>query len=169
MKQKLLLTFLAMIALIGFTTHATAQYEVKDSFYFMKGDGEFSDAEKDEEAQYIFNNCTNNVIQSLYFDCACIAGAFRQERDNEKLVPQAQIINSLFTDKKGQCANTANIAGEAYQSCQEYASIFRAQYKNNNNYCKCVANKTALEFTKRPKLDTNHINRIRSNAMVSCS
>ncbi len=160
---------LIICALSAFTADdAAAQYEVKDSFYFMKGDGEFSDAEKDEEALYVFNTCQSNAIQSLYFDCACIAGAFRQERDSEKLVPQSQIINALFNDNNSQCANTIGIAGDAYESCQEYSSIYRARNKDNNKYCKCVANKTALNFQKKPILNTDYIRQLRSGAMLSC-
>lgn len=165
---RIFLSFLAASILIcGFISQAHA-LDTKDSYYFMKDDNEFSDEEKDEEAQYVFDMCNYNILQRTYFDCACIAGAFRQERDKEELVPQNQIINSILTQDTRGCANTVGIAGETYRFCTEYAAAFRYREKNNEEYCECVANQTARNFTKNPRMNMNHVTNIRVDAMSYC-
>jgi len=159
---------LILVATTSFSKNSYAQFKVKDSFYFMKDDEEFSDEEKDEEAQYIHDQCVNNSIQSVYFDCACVAGAFRAERDKEKIMPQSQIVNTILTSDVYGCANTAAIAGETYEFCSEYARVFRSRKKNNSQYCKCVANTMAHNFKKEPQLRRRHIKDLRVNAMGSC-
>lgn len=156
--------FLALV----FTLPVYAAYEVKDSYYFMKDDGEFSPEEKDEEAQYVYEECERNAFQKIYYDCGCIAGAFRQERDKEKLIPQGQIVSDLFDNKELGCANTTAIAGNTYEFCNEFAKVFRSRKKNNQQYCECVANKVAHDFTKEPRLRTRYMEKLRSNAMLSC-
>jgi hypothetical protein len=163
--------FLRIIALciLAFTISPSAQAEVKDSFYFMKDDGVFSDEEKDEEAEYIHTRCLKNPFQSIYYDCGCIAGAFRVQRDAEKLIPQSQILEELANDKESPCVNTATIAGDTYEFCYDYVNIFRARDKNNVRYCKCVANRSAKNFKKNPTLSSRNIEKIKSNAMQSCN
>lgn len=163
-----ILTSLLIFTMSNSSNTAHAQYEIKDSFYFMKDDGEFSDEEKDEEAEYIYQTCNNNSIQSTYFDCACLAGAFRQERDKEKLVPQANLINSVLTDNSRGCANTAQIAGETYEFCTEYARSFRSRKKDNEGYCKCVANTMANSFKKNPIMRRKNIQNLRTEALGAC-
>ncbi|HPF77655.1 MAG TPA: hypothetical protein PLF01_00065 [Alphaproteobacteria bacterium] len=143
--------------------------EVKDSYYFMKDDGEFSPEEKDEEAQYIYEQCEQNTFQSLFFDCACIAGAFRQERDKEKLIPQANLLNSLFEeDNQRGCANVTAMAGDTYKFCQSFVKAHRQKEKNNEQYCECVANTVARNFAKKPRLSTRFQESLTSEAMISC-
>ena len=166
--KKHLIFFLALTFVAVFSAPAFAQYEVKDSFYFMKDDGEFSAEEKDEEAEYIYQKCEKNSIQRVYFDCACLAGAFRVARDKEKLVPQSTIVNSILTRDSRGCANTVAIAGDAYEFCTEYARVFRSRRKNNENFCGCVANKMALDFKKTPVLRKRKIEKMRTKALVSC-
>lgn len=141
---------------------------VKDSFYFMKDDGEFSDEEKDEEAQYIYGVCEANVFQRTYFDCACIAGAFRQDRDKEILIPQSNLLNSLYTDNQRGCTNTPAIAGEAYEFCQNYADTYRNRETNNKEFCECVANDVATKFAKDPYLKVDYIGNLKSDALFRC-
>lgn len=144
--------------------------EPMNSFYFMKDDGEFSEEEKDKEALYIYGQCSNNAIQSIYFDCACIAGAFRAERDKEDLVPQSQIVSKLFNQADTPCANTIGIAGDAYKKCQSFTKTFRNREteESNESYCTCVANSAAIRFSKKPDLNLRYIEKIKTNAMVSC-
>ena len=158
-----------VIALLALNISPNAQAQVKDSFYFMKDDGIFSDEEKDEEAEYIHQQCTKNIFKNVYYDCTCIAGAFRVQRDEEKLIPQSKILENLVSKKNTQCINTAAIAGDAYKFCYDYVKIFRSRDKNNEQYCGCVANKTAHSFKENPVLRTRNIEKIRSKAMLSCN
>jgi hypothetical protein len=143
--------------------------QVKDSFYFMKDDNEFSDEEKDLEAQYVFETCNQNFIQRVYFDCGCVAGAFRVERDKEDLIPQTTIVHNIMSEKRPECANSIGIAGETYEFCTEYARVFRERKTNNEGYCSCVANNTANKFKKKPRLSLRYIEDIRLDSMLTCN
>lgn len=156
------------LLLIAFIIPVTAQAEVKDSFYFMKDDGEFSAEEKDEEAEYIYAQCQANPFQSIYFDCACIAGDFRNQRDAEMLIPQGEILSKITNNPKAECINTTVIAGDTYKFCLEYSETFRSRSNNNDDYCQCAANKSALGFKRKPDLKLSNIENIKSRAMVSC-
>lgn len=141
----------------------------KDTYYFLKGDGEFSDEEKDEEAFYIYQQCSSNIMQRVYFNCECVAGAFRQIRDSdEKLRPQSMILDEIFEDDSRGCINKPAIAGENYRFCLNYANTMRARSKENEGYCTCVANKVADDFGNNPKLKTKNIENLRTDALVSC-
>ncbi len=162
-KQILILTFLA------FSLPQIAQAEIKDSFYFMKDDGIFSDEEKDEEAQYIYQVCENNNFQKIYFDCACIAGDFRNQRESELLIPQGEIYSEITDNPRPECINTTSIAGDTFKDCMEYSQTFRSRANNNVDYCECSANRAARDFRAKPDLRLKNIEKIRSNAMVSCA
>lgn len=162
---KCLFTFL-FIALV---LPVTAQAQVKDSFYFMKDDGVFSDEEKDEEALYIYKQCQRNPFQKVYFDCGCIAGDFRLQRNEEKLIPQGELINRITSNPREECVNTTVIAGDTYTQCLEYSETFRSRARNNEEYCQCAANKAALGFKKKPDIRLRNIEKIRSGALVSCA
>lgn len=159
--------FLVFSAFMTFSFEVCAQ--VKDSFYFMKGDGEFSAEEKDEEAQYVYDQCEANAIQGIYFQCECIAGAFRAARDDGPLVPQSNLIYSLFKDKARECINKPAIAGEAYDFCQNHSRIFRSREPDNEQYCECVARQSVKEFSKDPKLRSRFISKVHVNAMSACT
>ena len=161
--------YLFTFALLFFSLSAPAQAEVKDSFYFMKDDGIFSDEEKDEEAEYIYKQCSKNPFQKVYYDCTCIAGAFRVKRDAEKLIPQGQVLDKVFDSRDNPCVDTASIAGNAYKTCMEYSAVFRERKTNNKKYCGCVANKSALDFKGKPILRTRNLEKIHSNAIVTCA
>ncbi|HPD82280.1 MAG TPA: hypothetical protein PLK85_00545 [Alphaproteobacteria bacterium] len=170
MIKNLLFLVLGFGVLIGYIPGAQAQYAVKDSFYFMKDDNFFSDDEKDEEAQYIYERCEANPFQKVFYDCSCIAGAFRNERDKEQLVPQSQIFNSLFENKEIGCVNTVEIAGDTFQFCSDFMFYSRPNMKEEERekYCGCVANRTATNYKKDPELSPQHIQKIRGDALLSC-
>ena len=112
---KVILYFVVVLFMLfgDFTSPAHAVYQVKDAFYFMKDDNEFSSEEMDEEARYVHGTCSDNSIRSVYFDCSCIAGAYRQEREKVgPYVPQSHILNGLYGKSEKGCANTEAIAGE---------------------------------------------------------
>ncbi|MEM9470248.1 MAG: hypothetical protein AAF988_08810, partial [Pseudomonadota bacterium] len=143
---------------------------VKDSFYFMKDDGEFSDKEKDSEAAYIYQRCLTSAFRRKYFDCACIAGAYRAERDKPDLIPQQRILDIVYNDPNTQCVNSMGIAGNSYDSCMLAASVFRTRKteEENEKHCQCVANQTATNFGNNPKMNLRHIERISINANLYC-
>lgn len=143
---------------------------VRDSFYYMKDDGEFSSDEKDEEALYIFQQCNSNFVQRIYYDCACVSGMFRLERDKEDLVPQSQIVTEIFTNQDSPCANTIGIAGDSYNKCMDFVNVFNEREKPqaNQQYCQCVANDFANDFSKNPSLNLRSIEKMHINSMTQC-
>lgn len=157
-----------LLAFVVSTPVAAYASDVKDSYYFMKDDGEFSDEEKDAEAMYIYGLCGSHSMRNVYYDCGCIAGAFRQKRDDGPLIPQATLFNDLLNDPDTKCTNTVGIAGAAYNHCMEYSKTFRDRETNNEEYCSCVGNKVANTFAKYPRLRSAHIVNIKSQAFSSC-
>lgn len=162
--------FLIVTIVTSATTPAFAQYDIKDSYYFMKDDGEFSDEEKDLEAEYIKEQCEESFLERRYYNCACIAGTIRVQRDGEKLMPQARLLNDIYNDPKTPCVDTAKIASESYEFCMGYARTFRTRNdsKNNEDYCKCSANTMALSYAKEPVLNIRYINRLKAKALRDC-
>lgn len=168
-KYLFLLSFL-LIGVVFNAGKAHAIYDIKDSFYFMKDDGVFSDEEKDEEAMYVYGQCAGNSMQRVYYNCACIAGAFRQIRDEDgdNIRPQSTILQTLYRSDARGCVNEERIAGDAYQLCSEYAISLRKRASDNEDYCSCVANTMVDKFTDDPKLISIHIQRLRTKAFVEC-
>ncbi|MCI5059993.1 MAG: hypothetical protein MRY79_02855 [Alphaproteobacteria bacterium] len=161
----LAVALLAMMPVSG----AHAFYGERDSIYYMQDDGEFSEEEMDLEAMYVYEQCTYNALQKVYFNCECISGAFRQEREKVgPYVPLSKIYSDLFRDNERGCANTTEIAGDNYKSCMEYARIAWARERNNEEYCGCVANRVAKDFAKEPYLRTKYIENLRLEAMSHC-
>lgn len=164
--------FLAVILLFSlFSLPANADFVVKDAVYFMKDDNVFSSEEMDEEAQFVYEECQKNLFQRRYFDCGCIAGAFRQKRDEVKhTVPQTLIIQSLVNGKAPACTNKEMIAGDTYTYCQDYSSSFRSFKKEeeNESYCKCAANKMASAFAEKPIFNLDYIRDLRLKIMSRC-
>ena len=150
------------------TTTAFAQYELKNSLYFMKDDGIFSPEEKDEEAEYVRLQCLKNSFESQYYNCSCIAGAFRIKRDDEKLMPQDKILYELFNNSDSKCVDPVRIAGNIYKTCQNFATHFRERMAENEEYCECVAKKATKLFVQQPRLKSSFTNRIKLEAMNSC-
>lgn len=165
--------FLVFVCLLA-SVPAFAQDDrnvVKDSIYFTLDDGIMTKEEMLEEAQYVHGKCMGHVYQSLYFDCACIAGAFLNER--EKRGPTALqdvILTELYRTggEKAKCGNTVDIAGSMYQECMAFSDIFRRLESNNEEYCQCVGNRMARDFSDYPYLRLAYISRLRVNAMLSC-
>lgn len=170
MNKLLFLLAFILIAATAAVGSAYAYYDVKDSFYFMKDDGEFSDEEKDEEALYVYAQCEGNALRAVYFNCGCIAGAFRQIRDDDEFIrPQETILQTLFNDDSKGCVNEERIAGQAYFNCSEYAASMRHRRKDNEEFCTCVANDVAKKFSDDPRLRSLHIQNLQTSAYTSCN
>lgn len=143
--------------------------EPRDSAYYLK-DGEFTDAEKDEEALYIFQKCNNNTIQKQLYDCSCVSGSFRNARDSEKLIPQSLILSTIYNEKDSTCANVTGVAGKTYENCMNNAKYYDESktVEESSKYCSCLANKSARDFSKSPKLDLRYFGRIKTQAAKIC-
>ena len=170
MKKLSLLVVMLLGIVVVIPTVSYAYEVVKDTYYFLRDDGEFSDEEKDEEAEYIYTQCMRNIMQRSYFNCQCIAGAFRLKRDSdEKIRPQSDILNDIFNGEKNSCVDKPKIAGLQYGFCSNYAENLRSRSKNNEEYCGCVGNTVALQFANKPLLKTHYVERLRTNALVACN
>lgn len=169
MIKKLPLMAILLFSLLSFP--AKAGFEIKDAIYFMKDDNIFSPEEMDEEAEYVYNECQKKLFQRRYYDCRCVAGAFRQKRDRvQHSMPQSLILEEIFSGGNQDCTNKEVIAGETYANCQSYAKTFRTfkTEEENESYCKCVANKMALSFAEKPNLKLNYIENLRLRSMSHC-
>ena len=162
-----LATFFMAITLMTAPAFAVG---VRDSYYYMKDDGIFSEAEKDEEAVYIYKQCKLNATIGVYFDCGCIAGAFRMQREGE-LVPQDVILQGIYHDEDSQCANPIGIAGEEFNYCLEsYQHDINLSRRGINaaQMCTCYANEVATRFSKKPKMNTKYMSKIKGASMLYC-
>lgn len=169
--------FLSTLAALFLTTlPAAAQVHdgdlVKDSVYFMLDDGVMTPEEMEEEAQYVYGLCNSHVSQRLYFDCSCIAGAFLREREKRgPYVLQQDILTELYRTggKTAKCGNGPLIAGTMYRQCMQMSDAMRRLETNNEQFCQCVGNRIARDFTDYPYMRLQYISRLRMNAMLSCN
>jgi hypothetical protein len=166
---------LSLFALLLLASPAAAQENdtniVKDSIYFTLDDGIMTQEEMEEEARYVHNKCMGHIYQSLYFDCACIAGAFLRERENRgPLALQEDILTELYRTggETAKCGNGPLIAGSVYNDCMFFSETFRRLETNNQEYCQCVGNRVARDFSEYPYLRIAYISRLRVNALLSC-
>ena len=121
----------------------------------------------------MYRLCEINAYQKRLFNCACLAGAFLQQR--EKLGPmvmQYEIYETITNSPEvsSSCANTPEIAGQAYNSCLTFAENYGPTEFDPDtiDVCTCVANKVARDFTKLPRLSPQYVQILRSDAMTSC-
>jgi hypothetical protein len=169
--MKRLLLLLPFLLAAPALAQAPGTYIIKDSIYFTMDDGIQSPEEMEEEAEYVQGLCAGNPYQSLYFDCECLGGAFLQKRETlGPIVPQNEILYTLTKSKKAVCGNSAEIAGSTYKFCKKHVSTRQelATEKENEEYCRCAANKVAIDFGKRPRLDITYIRNTKSYALSYC-
>ena len=146
----------------------------KNSVDYTMDDGIMSKEEMEMEAQDMFKLCDMNAYQKVYFNCACLAGAFLQQR--EKLGPmvmQDEIFTIITNSEQvsPSCANTEFIAGRAYESCLNFSENYsetELDGDTNIDYCTCVANKMANDFGKMPRLSSSYVETLRYVAMEKC-
>lgn len=169
MKRILFFFCAGLLAALSVIPTGRAYAQVKDSYYFMADDGKQTPEEMEEEADYVFEICDRNGYQRKYFNCECVAGAFLQAREKQgSIVPQDYIINEITRGKNAKCANTVEIAGDAYSMCLDFTRTFREYNKDNEEYCSCVGNTVAKNFSKAPYLRTKYIQKLRTNALMVC-
>ncbi len=167
MKYLLFISFLMTAFWLAASAPALAQY--RDSYYYMADDGVQDAEEMAEESMHVHDMCASNNYQKSYFSCECVAGAFLQKREEVgSIVPQEEIINQIYRENLGSCANTLQMAGDMYQSCQSYARTYREYEPDNEEFCTCVANTFSLSFTEEPYLRTKYIENLKTRALVDC-
>jgi hypothetical protein len=169
MKYALHVLFFCLNIAAAFPSLASSDIP-RDSYYFMLDDGKMSPDEMDEEAVVVYESCNNNLYQKKYFNCECVAGLFRQVREKDgPMRPQDDIVYKLFREEASKkCVNKTDIAGTAYEDCQNYARSFRPHEKDNEEYCGCVARTVVKKFTKKPYLSLSYIGKINSDTMLEC-
>ena len=166
---RLFLLFLLCLAAAP-TAMAQSLGEIpRDSNFFMMDDGKQTPDEMVMEAQYVHGLCDSNAYQAVYFDCACLAGAFLLERERlGPMVLQREILEDLTQSGNAKCANTAVIAGKIYESCMTFTDMMRELATDNPQLCSCAANRASQEFTRAPRLSVDYIRAIRRKAMRYC-
>lgn len=158
-----------LILLVCFPSHVFAE-SYKDSIYFMLDDGEMSLEEMQQEAEFVHQECAKNVYQSNYIDCECIAGAFLNEREKlGPMVPQSNILRDVYEKHGRKCANTAEIAGNAYQRCEVYARHFRPQFKDGDDFCQCVSKSVVRGFQSNPVIRPRYLQSLYARGYVDCT
>ena len=141
----------------------------KPSIDYTLDDGIMDEDEMQQEAQYVFRLCNENPFQRSYFNCECVAGAFLQRREKEgPMTDQWRIMDGIIEGRTAKCANTEEVAGSAYELCMAHMNTYRELEPGKEDYCSCVANKTANDFTKYPRLDSSYTEAVRYNAMRWC-
>lgn len=143
----------------------------KNRLYFLRDDGEFTEEDKDEEAQEIYNRCARNHMYNIFFECSCVAGAFRMERDVSDEV-QDVILNRIYDDRSSPCLNPAGIAGSMYRDCKEsYGDDSRLIRKNidPDEMCKCYANEIANKYVAAPIFKKRYISNIKIKSYLHCT
>jgi hypothetical protein len=170
--------YLAFLCVLILALPALAQEEqedtsltFKDSITYTMDDGVMSPKEMEAEARHIYRLCDANPYQKTYFDCACLGGAFLQQREKlGPMTPQFEIFESLTKRKGSRCANAPAVAGETYEFCINHRLTYYelSTDRENESYCSCVANKMARDFTKEPVLDMVYIDAVKINAMTYC-
>lgn len=159
---------LACLALLPASARAE-DLLIRDSMYYTFDDGIMSPEEMELEADQIFQMCQINHFKRTYMDCKCLAGAFLIEREKRgPMALQLDIVNDITKKKPVRCANTDFIAGSTYTSCVRQTRQIRAINGDTIEYCSCVANKVANDFTKRPYLTPAYVQTLNFNSMAFC-
>ncbi len=163
-----------LIALFALAIPAAARAQIddltgQDSVYFTLDDGIMTPDEMEKEAGYVYRLCAENPYQSTYFNCECLAGAFLLQREKlGPMTPQYQILDRLMKSSSAQCPNTPAIAGDAYKTCNAYVRSRRELANDNREFCECVANRVANRFDRSPRLSTQYVGALTSNAINYC-
>lgn len=127
------------------------------------------------EAQELVKYCSMNVYQKGLFDCQCLGTEFQRVRDARgPSVPQDEIATIITNSAEVNpaCANTEAIRQRVAGSCggfvKDYSSAPKAIKDNAGDYCGCVANKVARDFSATPRLSGQYFETLRMTAMTEC-
>ena len=162
--------FAVLFCVLGIGFAFDAQATPKDRMYFLQNDGVFSEEEKDEEALYVYESCKRKQLYNDFFECGCVAGIFRMERETSK-DRQGLILNKIYNNRGSPCINVPGIAGSSYEQC-------KADYKGSSSLirsgvplekmCQCYGNHVAHHYTKKPIFTFEYIMFLKKQANVDC-
>ncbi len=162
---------LAMLACLSGAALANGDLLKKDSVYYTWDDGVMSPEEMQMEANDVFRLCEANVSQRNLFKCGCLAGAFLLQREKYgPTMPQRDIIRDItIKNPVTSCANGDVVAGDAYTACISQVTTLRPLATNNEEYCVCVSNKVARDFTKSPVMSPAYVRELNYNSLLYCN
>lgn len=159
------------IALLLCLPHSGQAEQVKDSIYYTMDDGIMSPDEMEEEAQYIFRQCTRQPYMKSLYNCECLTGAFLIQREAQgPMVTQYDIMKKVLRNPANKCANGPEIANYAYNTCTavEKSIDELAAPKSYEARCACVGNKVARDFEKAPMLESSYMEALTNAAIEYC-
>lgn len=118
--------------------------------------------EQIDEAFALHDRCATSDMLQRFYDCDCLSANFLDLRARAPSARQ----DSLLSSAQKKCANTTNIAGDAYQSCIGWATQLRTDYER---FCACYANTYAKDFTRRPSDSIRGRERMMTASLDKCS
>ncbi len=116
------------------------------------------------EANTVFEYCSNRQLFSQFHDCRCVASKFMDERiQNPDL--KKRIIG--VADKvASQCPNGPGTAGYGYKQCRKLYK--RRMDVGLEDFCTCYANTFAALYKEDPRAFMPHITKISAASLVGC-
>lgn len=163
--------FILSFLIIAFPAQAqeNGDLTIQDSITYTIDDGIMTREEMEKEAYYIYRLCDKNVYQRIYYDCQCVSGEFLLQREKEgPMIQQYTLLDRVMLDGAGKCANTEQIAGDAFELCMSHVNTYRELSPDKEGYCTCVANRMARQFSQWPRLDMSYIEGVRMASMSYC-
>ena len=169
MKHLALLLLILCLAPAFAHAQAAQNLSYKTSLDFLDEDGAYTEESMKAEADYIYRACQSNPYQKNYYSCECIGGAFLIEREKRGPAPSHHVImKDIMQSGSPSCADTPTVAGNAFSSCLIGASAVREMTHDIPEYCTCVANKVAIDFTKKPIMSPSYTRMLQIGAMAYC-
>lgn len=123
-----------------------------------------------DEAQQVYNECSQKMDYRDFHDCRCISSRFLETR-----LVQGPDRNryDLLNEIRSQCADAPAIAGTSYDMCMNRLALLSPQTrhlrdKEIEDHCKCFARTMAKRYTAAPNPDYTYIALMRANVMDEC-
>lgn len=117
--------------------------------------------EQIDESFAVHDQCLRSDMVQRFYDCDCLSANFLDLRARAPSARQ----DSLLSSAQKKCANTTNIAGDAYQSCLGWATRLRTDYER---FCSCYANTYAKNFAQRPSDSIKGRERMMTASLDKC-
>lgn len=159
--------FLILACLLPFT--APRAEGIKESTDYLMDDGVMTQDEMEDEAQYIYRDCQANPMTNLYYNCACVGGAFLIQREKRgPMYPQGWIYQDILKNPKLKCVNEEAYAGDNYKTCMSVMGVAFELGLDNKEICTCAANRAARNFNNNPEPGIAYTGGILGNAIQYC-
>jgi hypothetical protein len=127
------------------------------------------------EASEFGKLCSINPYQNKLFKCECLAREFQRWRSKRGPDVPGSEISQIVTNSaevNPACANTEVMRQGTTNSCLGFVAGYAAAPSDMKTekaqYCSCVGNKLAKEFGAYPRLSSQWVETLRSNAMTEC-